>query len=310
MFTLHSIRLVGSSSVLVKCAKGHNLAMDAQEESTITAGSFYPRFISILSVDSKISFSSFAIDQIAGLTGLIGTAIGSGETYTSAELYFARYDVYGRLISGSNHVKATITRGFLSWNSITSQTNQNAEIACDLHAIDPDSAGILPVVIATSIALPSPSAVDDTRFALKSATLGGVAIDCVQSVNINANRTVEFRRCNSDVYAKFLRSSPIKPTINVTTQDSLALSSGKIPFTGKVCANADTAIWLRKRLNNQIGYVADDQSAHIKIAASGLARIQDHQSTVPDPGTATIMLNTIDDGTNAPVVITTGAAMA
>lgn len=312
MFTLHSIRLVAATPVLIKCAKGHDLSLDVGEQAYVTAGSFYTRFISLLTQDSKIKFTSYAIDQIIALTGLIGMAFGTGKTYTSIELFFACYDKYGVFMSGGSHVSVTMTAGFLSWNTINTQTNQDTEIECEIFALDPDVGTTLPITVATGVSLPTTVPADDTRFSMKSATIGGISLTCIQSININANRTIEFRRCGSDIYSKSLRSSPVKPTIAINVQDPQALSAAKIPFKRKVCAHANTSIFLRKRFDSQvdIGYELDATTVHIKLTAAGVARCGNHQSSVPDPGNTSLTLTTIDDGTNAPIVVTTGVAIA
>lgn len=311
MFTLHSIKLVGGSNPVLRCVRGHNLGINASEESMITAGSIYARFVSILSQDSSLTFDSYALDQVFSLCGLwglpIGTSLTPSPTYTSAELYFAKYDTFGQLLGTGNHIKMVIGRGLLHWTGVNCQTNQDATISSTLSILDPDS-GALPVVITTNANLPT-AGVDDVRFSLGPAALQYNPVGCMQSLSINSNQSVQFRRCGSDVYPKSLQTVPIKPTLSLSAQQTDLFSATKIPYTGLTLAHADTAFFLRKRLNNQVGFRANDQSEHIKITAAGLARVNSHTSQAPDPGVTSVSVTTIDDATNAPIVITTGTTV-
>ncbi len=309
MFTLHTIKLInGSTNPAIKCVRGHTLNINAQEEAMQTAGSDFARFVSILSQDSTINFESYAIDQVLTLTGLRGGKIKTGQTYTSLELYFARYDEFGQLVSGSNHIKFVVNFALLSWSTVACQTNQDATIAGIVSILNPGG-GTLPVVVTTGVALPT-AAADDTRFTLGSATLATKSVGCLQSLQINSNQTLSYRRCSSNVYPEGIQSNNIKPTIQLTAQQVDLFSSGQVPFTGLPLAHADTKIFLRKRLNNQVGFVDDATTEHIKLTCAGIARVTTHSSTVPDPGVTTVSITTIDDATNAPLVLLTGQAIA
>lgn len=308
MFTLHTIKLInGSTNPAIKCVRGHTLNINAQEEAMITAGSDFARFVSILSQDSTINFDTYAIDQMLTLCGLRGGKIKTGQTYTALELYFAKYDEFGQPVSGSNHIKFLVNAALLSWSSISCQTNQDASIGGIVSILNPASG--LPVVVSTGVALPTAGA-DDTRFTLGPATLATKSVGCMQSLQINSNQTLNYRRCSSNVYPDAIQSNTIKPTIQLTAQQVDLFSTGNIPFTGLPLAHADTKLFLRKRLNNQVGFVEDATTEHIKFTCAGIARVSTHSSTVPDPGVTTVSITTIDDATNAPIVLLTGQAVA
>jgi len=313
MFTLHTIKLLGGSAPLIKCVRGHNLAINATEENNITAGSIYGRFNSILTQDATLTFDCHAIEQITTLCNLLGLPIGitisPTPTYSAAELYFACYDEFGRVKGSASHVKITVNRGLLHWTAINGQTNQDAVISCSLSILDPDSTGVLPLVIVTNASLPATPAADDERFSLGPITLATKSAGCLQSLGINLNQTVEYLRCSSNVFPKSLRSTPIKPTLTLSSQKTNLFSTGEIPYSGLSLAHADTSIYLRKRLNNQVGFEADASTEHIKLTVAGIARVSSHTSTVSEPGVVSLNISTIDDGTNAPMVITPDSAI-
>jgi len=311
MFTLHSIRLTGAAPVLLKCVRGHNLAINAAEENNITAGSIYGRFNSILSQDATLTFDTHAVEQVIGLCNLLGLPIGIGitpaPTYTSAELFFARYDEFGRERAAGSHLSITINRAYMHYTTINAQTNQDAVVSCSMSVLDPDSSGVLPLVINTAATLPTVVAADDERFSLGPVSLGGVSAGCLQSLAINLNQTVEYIRCSSDVFPKSLRITPIKPTLSLSTQKNTMLSTADLPYVGRVLTHADTSLFLRSRLNNQVGFKTG--ATHMRITAAGMARVASHTSTVSEPGVISVNVSTIDDGTNAPLVFTAGTAL-
>jgi hypothetical protein len=313
MFTLHSIKLLGGAAPLIKCVRGHNLAINATEENNITAGSIYGRFNSILSQDSTLTFESHAVEQITTLCNLLGLPIGititPTPTYSAAELYFACYDEFGREKAATNHIKITINRGLLHWTTISANTNQDATISCTLIILDPDAGGALPLVIATNATLPTVPAADDERFSLGPVSLATKSAGCLQSLSINLNQTVEYLRCSSDVFPKSLRATPIKPTLTLSTQKTNMFSTGEIPYAGLALAHADTTIYLRKRLNNQVGFELPAATEHLEFTVAGIARVASHTSTVSEPGVVSLNISTIDDGTNAPLVITPNSAL-
>lgn len=300
MWTLHSVKLTHATTpVVFKCLRQHNLTIDAQEEANVTGGSLYARFVSVLRQTGMIQLTSYDIGTVLNLCGLVGLPIGTGNPYLTAEFYMANYDDFGLVKSGANHAKLVVNKGLLAWKQVQCQTNQDATITMDATALDDGTN--LPVVVTSSVALPTAPG-DDARFSLGSCVLESITIGCLQSVNITGGQQIEPLNCGSDVYPKSLRVSPIKPTLDISTQDFAAFSSSKIPYSGISITNANTAVYLRKRLNNQAGFVPIGTAEHIKFALQGLARVASHQATAGDPGDTSIKVTTIDDGTNAPLV--------
>jgi hypothetical protein len=283
-----------------------NLSSKATVNASPTAGSIYPLQITINEVKSMFGFTTYNISTALGILGLTGVALGGG---TTAELYEIQWTDGGQIASGSVHRKIVLAAGRVIPRKLSASNRQDATLDLEALGLSADGAAS-PLAITENVALPT--ALDDARFTLHSASAAGIDMGCLQSLDFDFGLQIETAGCKSNIYDTRIEINSIVPKININTLDANLFGTGgsQIPDKGKICLHSDTIFKLRKRKPKVAEFVADATTEHVKITCDGVIVPSDPFSgSNNDNGTTTFEITGSFDGTNLPFVINSASAL-
>jgi hypothetical protein len=131
----------------------------------------------------------------------------------------------------------------------------------------------------------------------------------VINIDIDFGYGITTLSSDGELYDTFAGIGTMDPVVTVTGYNPLWLADGVVPLAGLSATQANTTVYLRKRAAGAT-FVADETAEHISLAFAGLARVTSaFESSDRKPGMATIAVEVIYDGTLAPFVVDTTAAI-
>lgn len=274
-------------------------------DNEIGIGSLFPQFVVMRGQKPAMAFATRDVAGLLDLTGSTGADIAAGNTFIA---YFAQLDKGRSPLAGAVHRSYTMANGVLVPRTLSCQHQQDAQVDCVAASLSSDGA-THPLALSDVVALPTVPR-DNSRWTLGDVTIGGVSIGRVNSVSIDFGVSTETEGDGSDLYDTFFAQAGTQPTITIGGLDATVLAAAGIPLEGKGGTHANTSIYLRKRAAGGVGFVAGASLEHVKIDADGLAVVQQHSGQGPRRGEIQLVMTCGWDGTNAPIGITTGLALA
>lgn len=288
--------------------------LNVQNETV--AGSVFPLQANITAVNPRLTFSTLNVAKALTAVGALGLDVSA----TPVELYELLYNDRGTLVAGSVHRKLTFKAGRLVPRTLSISHQGNASLDLEMLAI---STGTLisgstngeterPVDYAEAIAAPTVTLadLDNERFTLGPATVGAVDLGCLQDINIDFGLEIETTGCSSNPYPTQIETRSVNPMITGTTRDTNKFAAAIIPLGGKAATQANTTIYLRKRLQSTGSFVNYATAEHIKINSAGLLMVEEPWSADGSANaTAKLKLQCLFDGTNNPLVLNLASAI-
>ena len=260
-------------------------------------GVVYPKFTGIRGQKPTVDITTLQIATALGLVPIGGSNI---DPLVGGVVCYLQKAKKGGSREATGHLIQTINDGMLIPVSINADHGGDVEFAFQA-AVGFDGTNE-PIIPGTG-ALPADT--DNERFALGPVTLESVALAGVMSVRISYGITVVQDSADGDVWPTFVFIDTANPTVQITCKDASVFAAAGIPLTGKAATHANTVIQFRKRAKGG-AFEADGAFAHIKITTAGLAHVVNAND---GDGNVTLQVDCHDDGTNAPLVITTGVAI-
>lgn len=309
LYTAHSVNVYpdgAGAAVLIGGITDMSEDIATEVNSEETAGSYYAQNSNVKSQKPRLTFGTRDLKKAIDTIGLLGLSI-LGATNPGLEFWKAQM-LNGVVKSGSSHRKVTMKNGRLMIRKISIAHQDDAKVECEAMPIYDGTN--YPLIPAEGSALPgTPS--DPARHTLGTLSIGGVSIDLVQNLEIDFGITLDALGGDSDVWDTQLLLSKVQPTITFTTLGpGLFLTSGGIPLPGLAGTQANSVIKLRKRANGATPFVADATEEHISINTAGILTIEKaFGSTLFKRGEMVYKFTSRFDGTNAPLVFDTTAAM-
>ncbi len=271
------------------------------------AGSQYALHASINEIKSGFTFQTYSLKQAIDAVGFVGLSLLSS-TNPGLELYEILYTDQGQIAAGAVHRKLAIKNGRLVIRRLSCSHRQDAILDLEAFAISADGSAA-PVAITETIASPG-TATDPARHTLGDVQVAGVAMGCVQSIDLDFGINIDTSGCNSNIYDTQVDVPAILPMATITTKKVDVFSAANIPLIGKEATQANTFIKLRKRVKNTGSFVAAATAEHILINAAGIVEVpQPFDGTNNEDATAQVKLTALFDGTNTPFVINTASAI-
>lgn len=163
-----------------------------------------------------------------------------------------------------------------------------------------------PLVVTDSQTVPAVAA-NNERFTLGPLTLGGVSFDHLTQATIEFGLNVTRESADSEIWPTHVSIDDIIAVLRFTGIDPEWLKAANIPFAGGlVTTHANGSFFLKKRdrsTTTQFAAGAD----HVKFTIDGLVHITDaFEASEQTAGTCKMDVPIVWDGTNAPIVATTG----
>jgi len=265
----------------------------------------YVRFQSVVAQKPSASFTTRHITTALGLCGPLGVSIGT--LIGGLKLYAQKWVEGGTRASGSIHRSFTMLKGLLVPTTLSAQHRGDATIGYNAHIIYD---GLNSPVVVSDVAALAAISSDAERFALGPFGIEGVCSGQLTDLSVNFGLNVETLGSESMVWDTFSGITSIQPSITLKGNRITWFGGSAIPLAGKAVTHAGSYFFLRKRAAGA-SFVADVTTQHLKVACAGLAHIDDAM-TASGTGAAecSITIPLKFDGTNSPLVISTGVAIA
>lgn len=306
--TVHSPYAVSVNGTMFSAIQRQSVTPESTVVLETRAGSPYPKSVTI---NAQRNTATATTEDIAVALGALGSEGAKIVAESGVKFFQLKLDdETGLPVSAAEHRALHIVRGKVVPTRLSCEHQGDASLEFVAHALwNPSSPTTDPLQVLSAQALPTGLAGGD-RWTIAKVKVAGVDLDCTLSLTIEFGVAITTEGCNSDIYDRSLRSSEIKPRIQIRGKDLAAFLSSAIPLSGKRATHATTEIWLRKRLQGSAGFDATTTSTHIKITADGAA----HWTSVHDADgnnrvESQLQIDCIHDGTNVPIVIATGQAM-
>lgn len=298
---------VGAGVIIPDCTS-EGLENNPQLDAAIAAGEVSPKHIALVAQRAMGNFTTFALPTAIDATGLkalcIATTTEPGVTY-----YLQKHDACGGVTSGSVHRSLNIQAGVVVPRRLSCSHQGHATIDYDVVIIK--ETGNDAIIISDTAAMPTIPATAGGRWTLGGCSIGGVALSDYTSLEIDFGNSVQTRGTQSEIWDTYVEVRTHSPTITLTGIDPAWFkASGGVPINGLACTHANTKIYLRHRSSDGTGFVADGTATHISFTTAGIATVQR-----PFTGQATqfsdtsIMITSLDDQTNDPIVVDTSTAI-
>lgn len=264
-----------------------------------TTGSLYPKLAAIRQVKPTAEFVTRHIATMLGAVGIAGVDISG---LTGGIIQYMQKVKDGGSRDTSGHISRTINAGMIVLGSISASHGQDAELTVRVFAGFDGTND--PLVYSTGVTLPTDT--DGGRFTLGPCTVESVTMTGVTSLNIDFGFQVTQDGADGEKWPTLVYADTCSPTITITCMDASLAGSSGFPIDGLAVTHANTTCYLRSIANG--GTVEDDaETSHIKFTAAGLAHVLQSND---GSGMMQVKVECTFDGTNAPIVITTGSAIS
>ena len=164
-----------------------------------------------------------------------------------------------------------------------------------------------PFSITPNVALPTGSADNGNRYTLGPATVGGVAINAKKSLNVSFNASEQRESADSSIHDELISINQYASQVQISGIDPRWFDSANLGIDGKKVEHSNTQYVLQRRLEGAAGFHAPGDAVHIVITQSGVAVPTNvASSSVYSPGLTGFTVYSKFDGTNVPIIMTTG----
>lgn len=293
----------GGSATLIGGITQQSLPLGSEVTAQQTAGNSYAAIGTINAIKPRGMFTTYSVGALVGLLGLRGACLAGGAN-PGLEMWELRYTACGALATTTTpHRKLTIPNGLVIPKTIECSHQQDATMSAEAIATFDGTND--PVIIGESQAAPT-GLTDTFRFTLGAIEIADVAFEGNLSVSIDFGNNATTDGGDSEVFDQNIEITQVLPTITIRTRDvaKFAAAASGIPLRGAKGTHLNTSIVLRRRINGTASFSTAADS--IRITADCVCNFDDvFTAQANGRGEASIKLTALDDGTNAPLVITT-----
>lgn len=287
------------SATLIGGVTEQSIDTGTEVNAEVTAGATAPQYGEISAAQSAGSFVTADLATTLGKLGTRGACLTGGATPGFA-LYKLQKEPCGDLAAGAVHGKSTIGNGRIVPRTLSASHGSRATLSCEVFSLFDGTN--LPLIPTETVALPT-GLDDNFGFHLGAVQVAGITLNRNTQVSIDFGVTITPETDDGELYAKSLHIATVQPVITITTHDVLkfGVGAGKIPLTGLNAVHADTSIVLRRRVLGTGAFSTG--SDHIEITASGVLAVRETSASGNNPHAMTVVLTTLDDGTNDNLVL-------
>jgi hypothetical protein len=294
------------SAVILPDITSLGLNLNPELMAEMVADSATPKHVAMVARKLMGNVECFSIASAIDAIGLTGLTINAA-TNSGVEFYLQKFDKNG-FAASSNHRSFTFKKGVVVPKTISVQHRQDAKLTFDVVPIYDGTNNA--VVIADNASLPSIT-IAAARWTLGPIIIGGDTLTEYTGLEIDFGNTVETGSSESDQDETHVAVRTHEPKITITGIDPLWFSGTVVGLGGSVVAQSTDAIYLRKRAQDAVGFVADATAEHIKFTPCGLAAVnQAFRAQAQRIGETTIEVKlAIDASGNAALAVDTTSAL-
>lgn len=305
---LHSAYAAQYNTTVLASLRNLNTTTNPEVQNDVSIGSPYPQFVAIVAQKPRVQFAADRVDSALAVTGVAGAPINATNNFTA---FYAALGETGQPAAGSVHRSYVMNRGLLVPRRLTCEHQRPAMLDMEALTYSDDGANH-PLVISDVAALPTLAAAD-VQHTLGPIVLGTTGSDfthgCATSLTIDFGNRAATRGCSSDVFDKHIEQPGIQVVVSITGLDAAVFGTAGIPPVGKLIEHAATTIYLRKRNQGGVGFVADIVADHVKFTVDGVGVVTEHSGQGNAAATCTLQITCKFDGALAPITINTASAI-
>ena len=200
------------------------------------SGDWLPRFKAVAGQKNTLQFTTHALAAALAACGIAGFNCATG---AKLSLFAWKIVKGGTRSAAADSKKALINDGLLVPTNLNCSHGQDAQLSYSGH-ITWD--GTNSPIIVSEAAVPA-GLTDAQRFTLGAVTIGGTAIDRVQSIGLNFGIKVATEGGSSEIWDDTAAITAIEPKLTIKTRSLVGVA--KLPYAAGTIAN--TIVQLRKR---------------------------------------------------------------
>lgn len=303
---LYAVVLNDTADITIGGIESINIKSQIEHQAEATSGEVYPRHQAIMAVKPIADFSSYCIADCLDAIPITGKSISA--MATGLDLHAYKHEHGAGRAGTLSHRKYTIGDGMIIPSRISADHRGDALMTCNVLTTWDGTND--PVVITDLQTVPTQGD-DDQRFTIGKCTIGSVLISDIRSWELDFGVNAVTEGADSDLYDTHVSIVDCKPVLTLRGIDIEWLKAASIPLVGKAATHLTTTVYLRKRLQTSAGFVANATAEHISMTMDGLAWIDElYASRGKGPTECSLKLAARFDGTNAPIVIDTTAAIS
>jgi hypothetical protein len=296
------LTLASASPVLPVVALGNppNVTTTTDESGTYTTLTR-----SVQSVAPQITFTTKAVDRALSVIGQYGVCIDSltpGTLRGLTAFYKRLATCQDQTVASNAHSsRAMLAGGVFPLTLSAGSRGESLRLSVEANGSTDGTNGSL--ALSNAATLPTFAAADKFEYILAACQIGGVVMD-MTSFNLNFGiEQVERLLGLGSLEPETAGSRRVSPVIEVAGRDlRLFAASGSIGLSGVAATHANTEFWFKRRVSGG-GLVADGTAAHFVLTMSGLVTCTEGGSASGSSSATTgFRIESIDDGTNAPLV--------
>lgn len=282
------------------------LSANSEVRTERTSGSVYPDAASLDAVKPVLSFTTLDLHNAITQLTLLGKCITNDTGKPGLTAYGQKMSCAG-IVSGSVHRSMTIRQGLCVPRTLTIDHAGNASLSYEAFAGWDGTND--PVVLSAVAALPTytPTTYPTQpvgRWTMRAMEIAGAALTGKRSISIDFGATVTHEAADGDRYPTVHTLSGISPVITVRGV-SPSWWASHCDLDGTTAAHATTLIELQKR------GVAIGTAEHITLTFAGMVTFDTlFDAGIDGPGETVMRINCVGDGTNAPIIASTGQTLA
>ncbi len=306
---LHGLYGVQINSTLIGGITRQSVRLGHETRGEPTSAECWARWQSIVAHRPGMEFSTNAVAAALGACGPMGASIYNG-LGGNVKLFAQKYEKGGTRVAvgSSSHRSYQFWDGILVPRRLTVDGDGDAELSYE--AIGVLYSGDCTMILADSVTLPG-GITDAERFCLGSGMkIGNISLPRPKRLEIDFGLEVKTEGLACEVYPSFIWIESVQPKITLSGLDvTWVKEAANIQYYGVNASHANTTLYLQRRELGSTVYAAGT-SNHIKFTAAGLVTGGDlFESSGLDPAECSVILEPRYDGTNAPIVATTGVAI-
>lgn len=306
---IHSVSKVvlgGSSGITLPGIKSGSVNFNIRKVVNYAGGIVDPQYIAVMDVAPVISVTFTDIAIGLGKFALGGLVIPQTTVYTTIDFWLVSKtnDASARDFTDAFRVRASA--GLIVPKNISARQGGEATMTIEIHPTYDGSNEILIVSDAQTL---SDSNVVAEKFTVGPLNVNGSAVPGIQGVDIDFGINVGK---NSSGGAARPETAYINSRKFMATFDTLEVPTvATYGVLGTAQSSTASNFYLRK-LSKNGSRVADGTAQHIKfttLASLGLISPESVGGSNNEDATVKLAIEPIDDGTNAPITISTGSAI-
>lgn len=309
-FAAHSV-VIHTIETVSAVALGSVTASNSPTNTEVTrddSGALHDTVVSVSKQEptQEITTKSVAL-ALAAITP-DGQCLNTDATHPGVSVYFEQKKVCPNAAPGaSDHAEFLFDVGLMTPQSLSaSGRDQDVTLSFMIDALTDGTNEPYGRDYSASL----PSSVDTSQFVLAAVRSGGIVYADITQFELDFGiEKTEKRPILGGVWPDQIGVAKARPSATLTTKelrrldDTAAPNAGRVPMLGKSAAHADTTFWFRRR------NALDSDAVHFTLTMAGLL-VPENAISASGTGTGdqTYKLYGVNDGTNAPVVLTPNIA--